>query len=83
MIHIVFQHNDVSVLSASFDLDAALRGDVILIEDDFAVGPLAMIYTPEGIEARKHWWREVLAGGAAFLHQHHPPGKTIALFCPE
>jgi hypothetical protein len=63
MIHIVFQRNDVDVLKGAFELEPALQGEVIQIEDDFAVGPLKDIYTDEGWNARKEWWREVLAGG--------------------
>jgi len=63
MIHIVFQRPDVDVLQKSFELEPALLGEVIQIEDDFAVGPLKDIYTPEGREARREWWRGVLAGG--------------------
>lgn len=63
MIHIVFQRPDVEVLQKSFELEPALKGEVIQIEDDFAVGPLKDIYTPEGRQARKEWWRGVLAGG--------------------
>ncbi|HVW61469.1 MAG TPA: DUF1835 domain-containing protein [Puia sp.] len=63
MIHIVFQRNDVDVLKGAFELEPALQGEVIQIEDDFAVGPLKDIYTDEGWNARKEWWRGVLAGG--------------------
>lgn len=63
MIHIVFQQADVAALKKSFELDETLNGDVKEIKDDFAVGPLLNIYTEEGIENRKQWWREVLAGG--------------------
>jgi len=63
MIHIVFQEADKQVLSKSFDLDPSLTGDVVLVRDDFAVGPLLNIYEPEGIESRKEWWKEVLSGG--------------------
>ncbi len=63
MIHIVFQQADVAALKKSFELDESLSGDVVEIKDDFAVGPLKNIFTEEGIEARKHWWRAVLAGG--------------------
>jgi hypothetical protein len=63
MIHIVFQHNDVEALQKSFELDPSLQGDVIEIKDEWAVGPITNIFTPEGIEARKEWWRGVLAGG--------------------
>ncbi len=63
MVHIVFQEADIAVLKKSFSLDETLKGDVIQIKDDFAVGPIANIFSLEGIEARKQWWREVLAGG--------------------
>src|SRR5882672_8232693 len=63
MIHIVFQRNDVNALKGSFELEPSLQGEVIQIEDDFAVGPLKDLNTTEGWEARKEWWRGVLAGG--------------------
>lgn len=63
MIHIVFQLNDIAALQKAFGLEPSFQGDVICIEDDYAVGPLADIYTAEGIGTRKQWWREVLAGG--------------------
>lgn len=63
MIHVVFNEADVTVLQKAIELDETLQGDVIQIKDDYAVGPLADIYIGEGIEARKQWWREVLAGG--------------------
>lgn len=63
MIHIVFQSSDIEALKKAFELDPSFRGDVIGIEDEFAVGPIANIYMPEGILARKQWWREILAGG--------------------
>ncbi len=63
MIHIVFQEADKEALSKSFELDETLIGEVIQIKDDYAVGPLLNIYSEEGIENRKQWWRVVLAGG--------------------
>jgi hypothetical protein len=63
MIHIVFNEADVDVLKKAIELDTSLEGDVIQVKDDYAVGPLAGIYTTEGIEARRQWWRDVLAGG--------------------
>ena len=62
-MHIVFQQEDVKIISKSFDLDESLRGEIIEIKDDFAVGPLKDIYSDEGIEERKQWWRSVLSGG--------------------
>jgi len=63
MIHIVFQQNDIDTLKKAIELDETLSGNVIQIKDDFAVGPLVNIFSEEGIEVRKQWWREVLAGG--------------------
>lgn len=62
-MHIVFQEEDVKTISKSFDLDESLRGEIIEIKDDFAVGPLKDIYSVEGIDERKQWWRTVLSGG--------------------
>jgi hypothetical protein len=63
MIHIVFQANDVDVLRASTELDSSFQGAIIQIEDDWAVGPIENIFSAEGIEQRKQWWRDVLGGG--------------------
>lgn len=63
MIHIVFNQDDVSVLQQAIELDETLAGEVLLVRDDYAVGPIKDIYTEEGIEARKNWQREVLSGG--------------------
>lgn len=63
MIHIVFNEPDVAVLQQAIDMDESLQGKIIQIKDDYAVGPLQDIYIGEGIENRKKWWRDVLAGG--------------------
>ncbi len=63
MIHIVFNEADVAVLKQAIEMDETLAGEVLQVKDDYAVGPLANIYSEEGIEARKQWWKEVLAGG--------------------
>ena len=44
-------------------MDESLVGEIVCIKDDYAVGPLGNIYIGDGIEARKQWWKEVLAGG--------------------
>ena len=61
MIHIVFNEADVAVMKEAMKLDNSLHGEVIQIKDDYAVGPLRDIYTTEGINIRKQWWREVLS----------------------
>jgi Protein of unknown function/Domain of unknown function (DUF1835) len=63
MIHIVFQYSDIDALQSAFALEPSFAGDVIQICDELAVGPIAGIYTEEGIATRKQWWRDVLAGG--------------------
>ena len=40
-----------------------MQGEVTEIADDFAVGPIKDIYREEGIETRRQWWRNTLAGG--------------------
>jgi Domain of unknown function (DUF1835)/Protein of unknown function len=63
MIHIVFNEADVAVLKQAIELDETMQGEVLLIRDDYAVGPLHNIYIGDGIEARRQWWQQVLAGG--------------------
>ena len=63
MIHIVFNEPDIKVLQQAILLDESLQGTIIQIKDDYAVGPLQDIYMGEGIQERRQWWRDVLAGG--------------------
>ena len=63
MIHIVFQEADVPTLEKCFEIDESMRGDIMEIKDEFAVGPIKDIYSAEGIESRKQWWRDILTGG--------------------
>jgi len=63
MIHIVFNEADIAVLEQAMELDESLKGKIFQVKDDYAVGPLKDIFTEEGIENRKNWWRTVLAGG--------------------
>ena len=63
MIHIVFNESDVSVLQQVIELDQSLSGEVLLLHDDYAVGPLQHIYEDEGKALRKEWWSSVLQDG--------------------
>lgn len=63
MIHVVFEEANIEALRKSFALDTTLEGEIISIKDDYAVGPLADIFSVEGIENRHQWWREVLKDG--------------------
>lgn len=60
MIHIVFEQANVEALSKAFDLDESLRGEIVEIKDDYAVGPIADIYETEGYQARRDWWKALL-----------------------
>jgi hypothetical protein len=63
MIHLVFNLPDTAVLQKAQELDESLRGEIVLVADDYAIGPIANVYSPEGAAARKQWWQGVLAGG--------------------
>jgi hypothetical protein len=63
MIHVVFNEADVKVLAQAQEMDEALAGEIALIRDDYAVGPLGNLYAGEDIETRRQWWRDVLAAG--------------------
>lgn len=63
MIHIVFEPANVYALKKSFELEASCEGDIVVIQDDYAVGPLQNIYTSEGITNRLEWWKLILQGG--------------------
>lgn len=60
MIHIVFEESNVEVLSKAFELDPSMKGDIIEIKDDFAVGPIVDIYDTYGYQIRRDWWIELL-----------------------
>jgi uncharacterized protein DUF1835/uncharacterized protein DUF3658 len=60
MLHTVFQTSDVHAIQEAIKLDASLEGDVVEIKDEFAVGPIANIYEPEGYQARRDWWKQIL-----------------------
>jgi hypothetical protein len=60
MIHIVFQQSDVDTLQEAIALDESLKGEIIEIKDELAVGPIADIYETEGYQRRRDWIKEVL-----------------------
>jgi hypothetical protein len=61
MIHIVFQEADIEVLKKAQELDETLAGDVQIVRDDYAVGPLQNIFETEGYQARREYWKQLLA----------------------
>ncbi len=59
MFHIVFDSRGAELLNAAMDLDEALDGEVILIQDDYSVGPMQHLFSDEGRAERKKWWDEI------------------------
>jgi hypothetical protein len=60
MIHIVFQEADIAALQKAIELDESLQGQVVIIRDDYAVGPVENIYETEGYQQRREWWKQLL-----------------------
>lgn len=61
LLHIVFQEADIGVLQKAMELDESLQGEIVIIRDDYAVGPIAQLNEAEGWQQRKTWWQELLA----------------------
>ena len=59
MIHIVFNESEVGLMQQVMELDETLKGEVVQIKDDFAVGPLTGLDTEEGWQARLNWWKDM------------------------
>jgi len=60
MIHIVFQEADIDVLKKAQALDETLNGDIQIVRDDYAIGPIQNIYETEGYQARRDYWKELV-----------------------
>ncbi len=60
MIHIVFQPADAEKIEEAILLDETLKGDVLIIKDDFSLGPLAGQAGDESFQDRRQWWEDVL-----------------------
>lgn len=59
MIHIVFNESEIGLMQQVMELDETLKGEVVQIKDDFAVGPLTGLDTEEGWQARLNWWKDM------------------------
>jgi hypothetical protein len=62
MIHVVFNESETELMKQVVEMDESLEGDVVLIRDDFAVGPLKDLDTEEGWQSRISWWTMQLEG---------------------
>ncbi len=61
--HITFAATDKKTLEEAIALNQGLEGTVVLMGDDFSVGPISGIYSEEGMGYRKNWWDNILKGG--------------------
>lgn len=57
MLHVLFNESDSTRLKEVQALDPALDGPIVLIRDDYAVGPLHALDTPAGQQSRLDWWK--------------------------
>ena len=62
MIHVVFNESEVDLMRTVMELDETLKGEVMLIRDDFAVGPLSGLDSEAGWQARLDWWKDISVG---------------------
>jgi hypothetical protein len=63
MFHIVFNARGAELLNTAMDLDEALDGEAILIQDDYSVGPIQDLFSEEGRADRKKWWNGIRQEG--------------------
>ena len=61
MMHILFNEPDAALFQEVVSLESELQGEIALIRDDYAVGPLQFLDIADGVQSRKEWWRTVLA----------------------
>ncbi|MFM7672783.1 MAG: DUF1835 domain-containing protein [Bacteroidota bacterium] len=61
MMHIVFNEVELNLFQEVMALEPELQGEIRLIRDDYAVGPIAAIETEEGQTNRRAWWQQILA----------------------
>jgi hypothetical protein len=69
MFHILFDSRGAELLSAAMDLDEALDGETLWIEDDFSAGPILDLYTDQGRQNRKKWWSKIREGADRFQQE--------------
>ncbi len=56
MLHIVFSKEDAQALEKSFELDESLSGDIIVLEEDWSIGPIMGTINSEGVTTSRSEW---------------------------
>ena len=79
MIHVVFNDADAKVMQEVIGIDETLAGDVVVIKDEYEIGPIENMYVGDGKENRRQWWADILMGGDfAKANDEVDDYKTIA-----
>jgi hypothetical protein len=60
MFHIVFDKRGAELISEAMDMDEALDGEIISINDDYSIGPIENLHNEEGRFRRINWWNSIL-----------------------
>lgn len=56
MVHIVFDKDDGEALKKSFDLDETLAGEVVIMNEDWSIGPIMGTINSEGETTTRDEW---------------------------
>lgn len=63
LIHIIFDQAGAENLRQSFALDDIISGEILVLEDDLAFGPLKTLSPGEQTPDRQSWWDRILGEG--------------------
>src|SRR5664279_2306340 len=77
MFHIVFDSVGAERISAAMDLDEALDGEIVLIRDDYSVGPIQDLFSEDGLAVRWKWWAMIRAESSSELSVQNTDGENI------
>lgn len=56
MLHIVFNKDDAQALQKSFELDESLNAEVIVLDEDWSIGPILGTIDSEGVATSRNEW---------------------------
>lgn len=58
-LHIVFGKSTSGLLRMSFKYNSSIFGNILSLNDDMSMGPIANLDNISGIRVRKNWWDTV------------------------
>jgi len=67
MIHIVFHEADKEVLQKSFDSESENQEEILVIKDQYELGPVGNFFNEEAEAKRKLWWENLKSGNEHFF----------------